>query len=103
MCRVDDDAIRMSRRITMGEPEVLAPGRVAKVTTAIAADEAAVQPAVATVAARCAAIGQAPDGGHSNSGDHYRPLSGPGFQVIADVPAAARLARGPVNPDPGTQ
>jgi hypothetical protein len=83
--------------VALGQLEVPAPHGIAEVAASLAVDQAAVQPAVAALAARCAAVGQAADGGHGDVGDHDRAFGRAGLKVLAHVPASAGLAGGPVD------
>jgi hypothetical protein len=96
---VADDSIGVRGGVALGELEVSAPHGIAEVAAPVAVDQAAIQCAVTVSAAWCAAVGEAADGRHGEVWDHDRAFGGAGFQVLADVPASAGLAGGPVDPD----
>jgi hypothetical protein len=87
--RVADHAVLVSGRQATGQRQELPPRRVAQIPATITIDQAREPGSLGLRSPEFSLRKQTPDGRHSDIGYSYRPLSGPSFQVITDIPPPA--------------
>src|SRR5262252_7228005 len=72
-------AVGVGGGVALGEPEVLAPGRMTEVAAAVAVDQVRVERGATALPAWGPALSQAADRGHGDVGDHHGTDGGPGL------------------------